>query len=727
LVLIPAAFCLLLPRPWNLLGWLACGVCWTGWHAVDWLEARAAADALPDQITVVGTVTGIARPAGTGQRVDFRPESLIGPTTGPIGPHARWRVYWFNDAAPPDSGARWRLTLRFRRSGTAPNPGSTDHERHLFRHGISASAIVLSARREAQRPASIGAGLSAIRGHYARRLNRFPVHSGTEGLLAALAVGERGGISRRTWSRYRDSGTAHLLAISGLHITLVAALGMLVGRLGWRVWASTPRAPTRRDSSLPLAFVCAAAYAALAGFSLPTTRALIMLLVPFAAFATRRRISISHGLALACLGVLVLDPAAPLDPGFWLSFMAVSLILAAMGRRQAPSNALGDWVRIQAFLFVGLLPVTLAAFGRLPLASLPANLIAIPWVSLTAVPATLAGVVLQPVAPDLAAAAWHLADWCLAALNLYLDWVNNWLPALVVKPPGPAALFLALCGVGLLAAPRGLPGRWLGGVLLCALLQQGSLPPTNTLAVTVLQSPRALVVAFDDGPHTLLYGAGARTGPGTDSVTRIVLPYLKNMRQSEVGWLVLGSAAAGQRGGIKSLLDGVKVGHILVPAAFPWPVPRTEPCRSGPLPDRPTIRLVRTAAGGLPGCGLVLDASGQELVVAVAGLSLLLGQLEQPTRWLLTTPAAATASHDPDLIAAVPANARSGEPIVGKWSRGRWCVRRIQETGPLRFHRDAEGRLHLESSAVVQDRFWRRPNRVPPSSNDRNPVSCRPT
>ena len=255
--MVAALLALALPRPWRLVAWFVCGACWTGWHAVQWDHARARPDALATQIETVGTIEGLPRPYGDGWRFLFRPQAYeaerrIGSTLP-----TRWQVDWYAAPVAPGPGETWRFTLRFRAPGVSAYPGAYDPARSMLRRGVSALATVVP-DATAQRQASPDWGsLAVVRGHYATIMADVPSIPGTEGVLRALAVADRSAIPEPVWIRFRDTGTAHLLAISGLHITLVASMGVLFGMLLWRVWIHLPGAPARRDAVLPLAVMAA--------------------------------------------------------------------------------------------------------------------------------------------------------------------------------------------------------------------------------------------------------------------------------------------------------------------------------------------------------------------------------------------------------------------------------------------------------------------------------------
>ena len=314
--------------------WLFLGVAWAG--AVG---AMALAHRLPQSlegadVTVVGRVSSIPEPADHRTRFRFTPSEITPwPADRPLP--RRIRLSWYARKPPAlHPGERWRLVVRLKRPHGFSNPGGFDYETWLFANGVDAVGYVRSPR-DARR-LSGPAGLDSLRERLSRRLEAVLTGHASLGVVIALAVGDRRLIGDDTWRLLRSTGTGHLVAISGLHVGMVALAGLfLFGGL----WRRFPRLCLSVPA--PLAGRCgavaaAAAYAALAGFSLPTQRALLMV-VGAAGVSLFRRRARPFDLWLAALAaVLAWDPLAPLSPGFWLSFGAVGVLIATgVGRYSA--------------------------------------------------------------------------------------------------------------------------------------------------------------------------------------------------------------------------------------------------------------------------------------------------------------------------------------------------------------------------------------------------------
>ncbi len=181
------------------------------------------------------------------------------------------------------------------------------------------------------------------------------------GLLRALVVGDRTGIDTKMWSVFQRTGTNHLIAISGLHIGIVAGLTLLLSQFGWRLSGRLCRIFPASRAAAFFALVSAIVYTGLAGFAIPATRVLIMLLVLLLGVLMARATRPFNGLCMALLAVVIVDPVAVLSAGFWLSFCAVGIILVSLdGRVVVNRNAFSSLLKVRWLVTLGLAPILLA-------------------------------------------------------------------------------------------------------------------------------------------------------------------------------------------------------------------------------------------------------------------------------------------------------------------------------------------------------------------------------
>ncbi len=559
---------LLWRRKWYL-AWMTLGLVWTSayvhwyWQPLDpTLEGR--------ELIVIGRIEDLPVKRTWGWLFDFRVESQ--PLEG-ILPQ-RIRLSWYG-GPELKAGERWQLKVRLKRVHGFANPGGFDYERHLFSRRLGAIGYVR--RSEANRKLAESSGLTAWR----QKLADFFDHSGKSpyrGILKALAVGAQEGIGKEQWEVLRRTGTAHLISVSGLHIGLVAGLLYGLGRRFWLMFGHW-RLTADRAGAL-LALPGAAFYAALAGFSVPTQRSLIMLGIGLLALIWRRLVSPWQGLGAALVAVLWLDPLAPLSMGFWLSFGAVAWILYALcGRLRSPKWAL---LRVQGYLFIGLIPLSVLFFHQLSLSAPLANLIAVPLVSFGVVPWVLVSGSLALVAPGLAA-------WLLEVPSLVLDWL--W-PGLVwladshdgawpLPPPPVWSLPLACLGIGWLLAPRGLPGRWLGVALLLLMVWTSAPHPAPGEAwVTVLDVGQGLAAVAETKNHVLVYDTGPGFGERFDAGSDVIAPFLQRSGRRRVDLILLSHGDSDHSGGLAGLMRRFPA-PILTSAVAQFSGFGAAPCQAG--------------------------------------------------------------------------------------------------------------------------------------------------
>lgn len=380
-------------------------------------------------------ITGVvdSRPAESDDRTRFtlQVESLQS-ERGAFPVSGRLKVTLAGGETAVGHGERIAFTARIRPIRNFNNPGGFDFKRHQQWDGVFAAAFV-GAEEPVQRLGRKSVGLSgAIAGAreaVARQIEA-AAPAPASAVLKALVVGERSAIPEATWAAFRRTGTAHLLAISGLHFALVAAIAYPLFR---RLFALIPglRESGRARQAAALATLAPAAiYAALAGMSPSTTRALLMTAAFLLALLLARESDAMNTLALAALAILAAHPPALFSISFQLSFAAVFWILhgwttlasprAAAGARPRGEprakrllRALGAFVGVSLLATGGTTPLVLHHFNTLSLVGLPANLIAVPLVGYGVVLPALCGAFALPVSAE-------FAQWCFQAAGAVL-------------------------------------------------------------------------------------------------------------------------------------------------------------------------------------------------------------------------------------------------------------------------------------------------------------------
>ncbi|MBL0920160.1 MAG: DNA internalization-related competence protein ComEC/Rec2 [Hydrogenophaga sp.] len=542
----------LLAMRWRLrAAWLLAGAALafgcTGWRAGAYLGQGLSPALEGRDIAVVGRVASLPQTGPGGERFEFVVEqaTLDGEA---VSIPARLLLGWYVSASEEGAsarlpglwaGERWAFGVRLKRPHGSRNPHGFDRERWLWEQGIGATGHVRLGARDAA-PRRLGQTpwhpVDRVRQAISRAIAERVDDPRAAGVLAALVVGEQSAIERADWALFRDTGVAHLMAISGLHITLFAWLATaLMGAL-WRVLGRHwPALPMHCPAGLAAGWgglACAAAYALLAGWGVPAQRTVLMLAVVVGLRASVRRWPWPAVWLLAMAAVLALDPLALLAPGFWLSFLAVAVLFTAdPARGGTGSDAPGGWQRglraagalwrEQWLMTLALAPLGLVLFGQVSLVGLLANLVAIPWVTLVVTPLALLGALVAPL--------WGLAAAAVDALVALLQVLAAWPWAVLHRPAVPAPLALAAVLGGVLLAVRLPPVLRFAGLLLVApaLLYVPPRPAPGAFDVTAIDVGQGSAVLVRTAKHALVYDAGPRWNPEADAGERIVLPLLR--------------------------------------------------------------------------------------------------------------------------------------------------------------------------------------------------------
>ena len=478
------------------------------------------------------------------------------------------------------AGERWQITVRLKAPHGASNPYGFDYELWLWEQGLQASGYVRAGPHDAAPQRLARTSWHPVERWRQQVRDRIFERVGERqyaGLIAALVVGDQNAIERADWDVFRATGVAHLMSISGLHITMFAWLAALGLAWLWRrspvlcLWLPAPSA------ALIGGVVLAFAYAFFSGWGVPSQRTVLMLLCVALLRLSGKRWPWPQVLLLACAVVVAADPWAMLQAGFWLSFVAVGVLFATDPGTKPSAASVGDraagppqggtapsggsaaraaasvgaslWSLLheQWVITLALTPLTLLLFGQVSVVGLAANALAIPWVTLLVTPLAMLGVVIEPL--------WDLAALAISALSWYLQ-------ALAALPfatfaVAQAPLWAGVVGVlgGLLLAMQ-LPWslRWMGlALMLPVLLWRAPAPQPGQFELLAADIGQGNAVIVRTASHALLYDAGPRFSRESDAGNRVLVPLLRSL-QWRLDLLVLSHRDIDHTGGAPAVL-----------------------------------------------------------------------------------------------------------------------------------------------------------------------------
>lgn len=611
---------------------LCVGFTWANFRAQRLLSWHLPESFINKPVQIEGRIIALPKISALSAHFNFKMNELDGQPTAVI-------VYlsWYGQYPALHVGDRWRLTVKLKPPHSLRNPGTFNYQRWLFVHGIRATGSVVSKKpqhllhRNAWR-----FPINHLRQQIQFIIQQSVVHVPLAAILNTLTTGSRSLMSVSQWRVFQNTGTSHLMAISGLHVGLIAGIIYYVASFLWRCFPRLLlRIPAPRAAAI-ISLMAAIIYGLLAGFSLPTQRAVIMIAALMLGSLFFQSVPVWRRLLLAFFIIVLWHPFALWSASFWLSFGAVSWIGYGMGGRVKTVRGLKATVRLQFIIFIGLLALTLYFFQQVSLVALIANTIAIPWVGMVIVPLCFLATIVSIFSVYLAHSLFWFGAQLLTPLWWWLEWLASWPHAVWHYAISPAWLFIPfMVSSLLLLAPSGWPGRWLGVVWALPLFfWKMPTPPPNAIWLTLLDVGQGLSALVQTAHHVLLYDAGPRSYGGFDAGQSVVVPYLETRHINHINVMMISHGDNDHIGGAKAVLARIHVDRVLT--SVPWRfAARAAHCQAGQQWrwDGVTFQVLSP----LPGepyednnSSCVLKISSQK------GAILLTGDIEKPReRWLL--------------------------------------------------------------------------------------------
>lgn len=550
------------------------GGLWTLFNTHLILNDRLKTEIAGKDIVINGIISSVPEQHLRRLRFEFEPESV---TEYPL-PN-KIRLNWYHPLPKHfQAGEKWQLKVRLKPARGMMNPGSFDYEGWLFQQGIGATGYVRSSVDNHRITLAPSYSINTLRQSLNKKVEALLPNSPNIGLIQGLTTGTRHNIEQNQWQVLRLSGTNHLLAISGLHIGLAATIGFFLFRFLWSLRANNLLFLTANEIGSLGGFLFALFYAGLAGFSIPTQRALIMVATVMLAIIIRRPILGSHILAISLVLVLVFDPLSVLSAGFWLSFSAVAIILFVSQNRY-PSLK-WQWAKTHVLIAFGLSPLLLLFFMETSIVAPIANIIAIPFISILVVPLLLLASICLWLWPPFGEFLLHLVDRLLSLGWPFLDTLASFQFSHWQSFPIPFYYWISIItGCLLLLTPRYFPAKWLGIIgFLPLLLWTADKPNRGEFWFTLLDVGQGLSAVVQTHNHTLVFDTGPKFSDSFNTGTAIVKPFLQSQHISHIDTLIISHGDNDHIGGALPLINDVKTARIL--SSVPSLLPNASACYS---------------------------------------------------------------------------------------------------------------------------------------------------
>lgn len=526
------------------------------WVAYFILSHDLPSDLENQLITIEGQITNIPQSSSEGTRFEFEVDSTSS------YPAFKARLNWYKHAPQNlQTNQRWKLQVHLKRAHGLRNPNTFDQERWFFQNRIRAQGNIKTGEL-------LETG-DNLRFQLYQTLKEQTKELPRAGILIALILGETKGISQQEWQALRNTGTIHLISVSGTHLSMIAifisSFMIIAMRIIGGKWLLTIKAQV---VVVILSFLVVTMYAWLAGFSVPTQRSLTMIGSVFLSVILNKKFAHSYILSIALFLILLLDPLAVLSMGFWLSFGAIAILLYTQHTKITDSNQMfqleSSWV-----VFVALTPPLLLLFGQISLLSIISNVIIIGFFSFFVMPCLFLGTVLS-----LFNSGYYLlflSSYILNFMMIFLEFLGNLDIAVLFLPNASIwALGLAMIGAFLILIPRGMIGKWISAFLfLPALFPHIDKPKQGEIYFDLLDVGQGLSTVIQTKNHVLIYD----TAPAFEQkiiAESTLIPFLRGKGVQEISRLIISHPHADHAGGVNSLRQLFEINDILTTEPKRW-------------------------------------------------------------------------------------------------------------------------------------------------------------
>ena len=488
------------------------------------------------------------------------------------------------------AGSHWHLTVKLKPIYGRLNPVGFDYKKWLISEGYLATGYI--------KEASLLDTSFSLRAYYHRArqsiyqaVSEATGNQNTRGVILALAMGERAEIDPTQWRFIVDSGTAHLLAISGLHIGIAALWGYYIFLFIFKnlTWI------TRRYSAQRLAeffsLISALLVTLVSGLGYPSQRALIMLSIFLCCRWSGRNLTLANLLGLSVIVITILQPFAVMSMSFWLSVYAVAIIAIVISYKQQTNGKLANvkaWLRLNWLLFLGLIPISWWFFSQFSAVGFIANVILIPLTTFISAPLIYIGLVSLIVSEKLAGWVFHWVEYAIA-LTLWLQEKLAGINDLIVVPGltmiGGVAIVIAVL---VFLLPKFVPGRSLFIPALVLLISTNfKTPDKQKLNLIMFDVGHGLAINVSIDGKQLIYDTGYgrstiknlskqknKLNSATNKNFKVIsdysvarsslIPYLESHSVKHIDKLVISHNDADHSGGFIDIIERFTIGELLL-------------------------------------------------------------------------------------------------------------------------------------------------------------------
>ena len=554
---------------------------------------------------IQGEVSNIVHIKSGSSRFNFLVSSWDGRK---INEKFKVRLTWKTPDKPLLQGQKWQLAVKLKPAHGLANIGGFNYQVWLRQQQIIATGYVKTKTQtkvkteiQTKKQNILLHQQTSWRQYLYQKLSFVLTDKPLSALILALGLGERGELTREHWRVLSATATQHLIAISGLHIGIVAFASLIFIRTVIRLLPLSSLLSTSWQLKIMqinlsyVAILCSVVmawyYAYLAGFSIPTLRALVMLLLFWSLKIMHIKVTLLPWLLLAVLIILLLWPLSLLSASFWLSISALVIIFSTFSRfsmrtiapvitrdktslltlESLPETTVKKqwygvktrvllWFKtllvMQLALTIAMLPIAASLNYQLPLAAFFANIVAVPLMSVTVIPLTLLAVIALPFSLWL---AHFFTDLALLSLSYVWQWLLYLASAewaiLAVSYQQIQAMMVFFVFIALAVFFRLTKAKFIAALSLfiTAVVIDFSAEQQQEWRFSVLDVGHGLAVVIEKNQHVFLYDTGASYPSGFNMADAAILPYLKHQGYHVIDGVIISHNDNDHAGGLRHL------------------------------------------------------------------------------------------------------------------------------------------------------------------------------
>lgn len=481
----------------------------------------------------------------------------------------KYLISWYGCDAPiVKPGDVWDFQLKLKPIINFNNPRGFNFKSWAQHNSIIATAGVVSGKKFGV-DNSLKSKLLIAQSRLYKNLKKQELSDNLATVLGALTLGVKQELTYEIRQWFVLTGTGHLLAISGLHIALIAGflyflmLIIIKPISGFFLFDST------HSVALVIIFILLLLYTMLVGAPIPTIRALIMFGLLVLGFLLKRKIFFYYQWWLAAFMVLCFQPLAIFNIGFWFSFLAVLFLYLISVKLIKNFKKWQQYFLSQWLLGFMLLPISFYSFSQFSVSGLFVNLVAIPWVGLIILPLSLLGQLLILLKIKFLI-IWKIIDFLGESLLSFLSYCSQIKFLVIYHHACFYAMLLGFIGVYILIFIKNIKFKISAFLCYIPLLMPGQSIAQGRFRLAALNVGQGLSVVIQTQHHILVYDTGEKFISGSDMAQRVILPYLHYLGKNKINLLLLSHGDNDHSGGAQSLIKYTNVKKILtsVPSKF---------------------------------------------------------------------------------------------------------------------------------------------------------------